>query len=137
MQLGAANSTSGNIVEGSSDRFALTGEGDGQLAFNLTNFDFLGTGSAGFYKLIDLSNDHAGTYMGLDFNPNSGTVLAGLTYSGLANGLSARFVVGTEANGGTTGDLYLQVVPEPTSVALTSAGVAMLGFVRRRRSARS
>jgi hypothetical protein len=135
LQLGVANATIGNISEGSSDVFSLIGDSFEKLVFNQTNVNFLGTGSTGFYKLIDLGSGFSETYKGLTFDEQTGLVSSGLTYTGLADGLFANFVVGTDFNGAALGDIHLQVVPEPNSVALVSAGIAILGSIRRRRVA--
>ena len=62
-------------------------------------------------------------------------VSAGLTYSNLASGFAGDFLVGTAGNGGTTSDIYFNVVvvPEPRAVLL--GGLGMLALLRRRRTA--
>lgn len=131
-ELGTANLTIGTIGLNSSDLLTLTGALSGDFAFNGNNVNFLSTGAVGFYKLFDTSSDNANTWTGLTFDGTTGKVNAGLTYSNLAGGLSGDFLVGTASNGGTTGDIYFQVVPEPNVAALLGS-LGMLALLRRRR----
>jgi hypothetical protein len=134
-KLGTANAGISSIALGSSDRITLTGASSADFAFNSNNIDFLATGTgAGFYKLFDTNFD-ATTWTGLTFDPTSGLVSAGLTASNLANSSSAFFYVGTSGNTGDLGDIYLEVVPEPSVVALLVVGFATFFILRYRRAA--
>ncbi len=134
-ELAAANETIGSIAAGSSDLLALTGAAAGDFAFNSNNIDFLGTGSAGYYKLFSSSLLDASTWTGLTFNGTTGVVSAGLTYSGLNGGLSSgEFIVGTASNGGTVGDIYFHAVPEPATWLLLTFGLTAGVILRRRRA---
>ena len=85
-------------------------------AGSVWNFDFQNTGSLGWFKLVDFGGTT--TFDGSEF-----------TYSNLASGLSGSFVL----DSGTTA-LYVNVVPEPSSAALLSLGVAAVALLRRRRA---
>jgi len=132
-QLGTANAGIGSIAAGSSDLLAVTGASSGDVVFNSTSIDFLGTGSAGYYKLFDTSSDNANTWTNLVFDGTTGLVSSGLLVSNLGSGLTGSLIVGTASNGaGNVGDIYLQVVPEPSVYALFGSGLGAL-IVRRRR----
>jgi fibronectin-binding autotransporter adhesin len=118
---------------GTSDLLSLASASASDFAFNGNNVNFLSSGALGFYKLFDTSSDNANTWTGLAFDSTTGVVSAGLTYSNLASGLSGNFLVGTAGNGGTTGDIYFQVVPEPRAALL--GGLGLLLLLRRRRNA--
>lgn len=134
-ELGIANASLASIAAGSSDLIALTGVSAGDFVFNGNVIDFLATGQAGFYKLFDSSSDNANTWANLVFDDTTGVVSSGLTVSNLASGLSGTLIVGTASNGaGNVGDIYLQVVPEPSAYALLGAGLAFLYFLRRRKA---
>jgi autotransporter-associated beta strand protein len=77
------------------------------------NFDFLGGGEEGWYKLVDW----AGTtdFVGSDFGATN-----------LDSGLTGSFTI-------DSGALYLNVIPEPSSVALLLGGLGALALLRRRR----
>jgi hypothetical protein len=131
-ELGTANASIGSIAGGSSDMIALTGVSASDFAFNGNNIDFLGTGTGqGFYRLFDTSLD-ATTWVGLTFNGTTGLVSAGLTASNFTGGPSADFFVGTAANGGNLGDIYLNVVPEPSTWVLIALGLTFVVVTRRR-----
>ena len=117
---------------GNSDLLAIAGAAANDFAFNGNNVDFLNSGAVGFYKLFDSDLD-ASTWTGLTFDSNTGVVSSGLTYSNLASGFTGNFIVGTATNGGTTGDIYFQVIPEPKAVLLGALGTLLL--LRRRRVA--
>lgn len=130
-ELGLAGASIGSF--GTSDLLSIAGAAASDFAFNNNSIDFLGTGAIGYYKLFDTSSNNADTWTGLTFNSTTGLVSSGLTYSNLAGSLTGNFIVGTVGNGGTTGDIYFQVVPEPTAALL--GGLGVLTLLRRRRSA--
>lgn len=117
---------------GSSDLLAIAGAASGDFAFNGNSINFLGTGTNGFYKLFDTSSDNANTWTGLTFNGTTGVITAGLTVSNLTSGKTGTLIVGTASNGGNVGDIYLQVVPESSSMLLAGLGSCLL--LRRRRN---
>ncbi|MEK7953688.1 hypothetical protein [Luteolibacter soli] len=116
---------------GSSDLLVLAGASSGDFTFNGNSINFQGTGSNGFYKLFDTSSNNANTWTGLTFNGTTGVVSGGLSITNLASGKTGTLIVGTASNGGTTGDIYLQVVPESSSLLLAALGSGLL--LRRRR----
>lgn len=131
MELGSAGASL--ALAGTSDMIAITGAAAGDLVVNNNLINLMSTGQVGFYKLIDTSLDGT-TYSGLTFDSTTGVVSGGLTASNLGAGLTGTLIVGTASNGAdSVGDLYLQVVPEP-SVALLG-GLGALGLLRRRRVA--
>ncbi|MFA7343105.1 MAG: autotransporter-associated beta strand repeat-containing protein [Terrimicrobiaceae bacterium] len=132
-ELGTANASIGTIAAGSSDLLVLSGASANDFAFNLNNVDFLSTGQEGYYKLFDTSSDNANTWTGLTFDSISGVVSSGLTYSGLAGGLTGNFLVGTASNGGVTGDIYFHAVPEPATWVLLAFSLTTVMVLRRRR----
>jgi len=144
-QLGTANPIQlggniGTIAAGSSDLLTLVGASAGDFAFNGNNIDFLGTGTGtGYYKLFDTSSNNASTWTGLTFDSATGLVSAGLTASNFTGGETANFYVGTSSNGGNLGDIYLNVIPEPSTHAMLAGGLGLLAFMRliRRRSDRA
>jgi len=77
------------------------------------NFDFRNGGEEGWYKLVDW----AGTtdFVGSDFGATN-----------LDSGLTGSFTI-------DSGALYLNVIPEPSSVALLLGGLGALALLRRRR----
>lgn len=133
-ELGTANVSIGSIAPGSSDLLALVGANASDMAFSGNNVDFLGTGtSQGWYKVFDTDSDNANTWTGLTFNPTSGLISSGLTSSNFSGGPIANLYIGTTGNGGHLGDIYLNVVPEPTTMALLAGSLGLL-FLRRRRA---
>jgi hypothetical protein len=134
--LGTANATISTIAADSSDLLALTGAAAGDLVFNSNDVNFGGTGTAGYYKLFSTSLGSATTWIGLTFDGTSGVVSSGLTYSGLATGLTAgSFIVGTASNGGTVGDIYFNAVPEPATWVLLAFSLTTVMILRRRQRA--
>jgi autotransporter-associated beta strand protein len=130
--LGTANPSLASISAGSSDTLSLAGAAAGDLAFNATSVNFLGTGSAGYYKLFDTSFD-ATTWSGLSFDGTTGLVTTGLSGFNLTPGLFAEFIVGTATNGAeSVGDIYVHVVPEPGSSLTLLAAASVLGLTHRR-----
>jgi len=131
-ELGSANPTISSIGLNTSDLLSITGASSADFAFNSNNINFLGTGSNGYYKLFDTDSNNANTWSGLTFDGTTGVVSAGLSYTNLSGGLTGTFLVGTAGNGGTTGDIYFQVVPE-FDVAALIGGFGVLALLRRRR----
>ena len=138
-ELGTANVSIGTIAAGSSDRLAVSGATAGDFTFNLNNVDFSNTGSAGYYKLFSTDLNLATTWIGLTYDASTGVVSSGLTYSGLAAGLTGgSFIVGTGSgggfNGGTIGDIYFYstITPEPSTWVLLTFSLAALAVFRHR-----
>lgn len=129
-QLGLPGGSIGAV--GASDLLFLAGASASDFAFNGNNVNFLNSGALGYYKLFDTSSNNENTWTGLTLD-GSGVVTAGLTYSSLTSGLTGKFIVGNAGNGGTTGDIYFQVVPEPSAALL--GGIGALLLLRRRRVA--
>lgn len=82
-------------------------------------FDFANSGADGWYKLVD--------YASTTFTTGTNTAF---TATNLPSGKTATFVVD-----GSSTALYVQIVPEPGTLALAGLGVGIAGFVgwRRRR----
>jgi len=126
---------------GTSDVLSITGASAGDFNFAVANntVNFSG-GSNGFYKLFntDLSNATlAGdTWNNLTYDLTTGLVSDGLT------AVNAVFYVGTASNAAglassaNIGDIYVQVIPEPSTSLLVGLGV-VAGFLAYRRSRRS
>jgi fibronectin-binding autotransporter adhesin len=118
---------------GSSDMISLTNASSGDFVFNGNNINLQNTGTNGFYKLFDTSSNNTNTWTGLTVN-GSGVITAGLTFSNLAAGKTGTLILGNGTNGGTSGDIYLSVVPEPSSALLAGLGSCLLFRRRRNRS---
>lgn len=117
---------------GTSDLLTLAGAAANDFAFNGNSIDFLGTGGVGYYKLFDTSLNATNTWTGLTVG-GTGLITGGLTVSNLTSGLSGDLIMGGGLLGGTTGDIYLHVIPEPSAALL--AGIGALFLLRRRRVA--
>lgn len=115
---------------GLGDMLAIVGASAGDVAFNNNVINFMGTGALGSYKLFDTDSNNSNTWTGLTVD-GSGQITGGLTASNLANGYTAVFYMGGSSYGGTTGDIYVQVIPEPKAALLGCIGVLLL--LRRRR----
>lgn len=124
--------TAGLLIStpGTSDTLAFVGAANGDVAFNNTDIDFLGGGSVGWYKVFDTDLITGSTWTGLTLSGQ--TVTAGLNVVNLGGGLTGTFVVGNGTNGDYN-DIYLQVVPEPSSVLLFGVGATLLLTRMRRR----
>ncbi len=116
---------------GIGDLFALAGAGAGDFTFNNNNINFLGTGAIGTYKIFDTSSGNANTWNGLTVN-GSNQITSGLTYSNLTGGYTAVFHMGGGSYGGDSGDIYVQVIPEPDAAILIGLGVLIFAFRHRR-----
>ena len=127
-QLGIAGLNIGAF--GTSDVLTLAGAASGDFSFNSNTINFLNTGAVGYYKLFDTSSNLANTWTGLTIG-GTGLITGGLTVSNLASGLTGSLIMGGNSFGGTTGDIYLQVVPEPSAALL--GGIGALLLLRRRR----
>jgi hypothetical protein len=112
-ELGTAGLSLGS--PGTSDLLAITGTGDFlKGAGSSWTFDFAGTGDQGWYKLADWTGGTTNFVFG-DF-----------TATNLGGGNTGTFVIQGDA-------LYIQVVPEPSTLAMLG-GVAAVGvFMMRRR----
>jgi autotransporter-associated beta strand protein len=130
-ELGTANSFINTIGLGSSDMIQIIGGGAADFVFSHNTIDFGAGGTNGYYKLFDTTVGSAELWSGLEFDTSSGLVSSGLTAVNLAPDRSAQFFIGTFDNGGDSGDIYLQVIPEPGAAFLGSIG--MLFLLRRRR----
>lgn len=117
---------------GASDIITLAGAATGDFAFNGNSIDFLGTGAIGFYKLFDTSSNSSTTWTGLTV-AGTGLITSGLAATNLTSGFSGNLIMGGNSLGGTSGDIYLHVVPEPSAALLGGIGVMFL--LRRRRTA--
>ena len=126
--LGVSGSDIGHV--GSSDLLSIAGSGASAFAFNGNTIDFLNTGSLGFYKLFHTGRNNADTWTGLTFS-STGLITGGLTVSNLADGYSGNLIMGGNTLGGTAGDIYLQVVPEPAAALLGGMGLLLLMSRRR------
>ena len=127
---------------GTSDMLAIAGAAANDFSFTAitgNNVDFLNSGLLGFYKLFDTSLNIADTatdtWGNLVYDSVTGVVSSGLTYSNLAGGYTGNFIVGTgiSGNNGDLGDIYFQVIPEPSAALLGGLGTLLL--LRRRRAA--
>lgn len=117
---------------GASDLITLVGAAAADFAFSGNTIDFLGTGTIGFYKLFDTSTNSSTTWTGLTVD-GTGLITSGLAATNLTGSLTGNLIMGGNSLGGTSGDIYLHVVPEPSAALLGGIGVMFL--LRRRRTA--
>lgn len=116
------------VLPGNSDLITLLAMEAGDVKFEGTsNIDFLGTGSWGVFKLFDTDLDGT-TWEGLTLSGQE--ITGGLTFSNLTPGYTGTLIMGDGVTG-DAGDIYIQVVPEPTAALL--GGLGLLGLLRRRR----
>jgi fibronectin-binding autotransporter adhesin len=104
---------------GTSDLLSLTGTFTKGTGSTFT-FDFANSGSDGWYKLVD--------YTSTNFTPGTNTSFAA---TNVPAGKSANFVV----DAGSTA-LYVQIVPEPSTLALAGLGIGLAGLIASRRRRR-
>ena len=109
--LAAANASTNNDLLNITGAFA---QGTGSTF----TFDFLNSGSDGWYKLVDYTTTTFSTGTNASFQA-----------SNLPSGKTATFVVDS-----ATTALYVQIVPEPSTIALLGVGgIALAAGLRRRR----
>ncbi|MFA7345655.1 MAG: autotransporter-associated beta strand repeat-containing protein [Terrimicrobiaceae bacterium] len=137
-ELGTVGVTIG--ASGTSDLLVLTGASASDVAFGGgNNIDLLGTATAeGYYKLFDTSLD-ATTWTGLTLGgaTTGGNLIAGgLSASNYGGGFSGELILADGTAGTSLGDIYLHVVPEPSTVLLSGLGLTVVLFgIRRRQNA--
>jgi autotransporter-associated beta strand protein len=102
------------------DRLAVTGAFTKGTGSSFT-FNFANTGLPGWYRLVD--------YDSTTFTTGSSSQF---TATGLPSGNTANFVV----DAGSTA-LYVEIVPEPGTLALATLGIASAAWCARRRRGRS
>ena len=116
-ELGTAAASLAAADTGSTgDLLSLTGTFTQGTGSTFT-FDFANTGTDGWYKLVD--------YASTTFATGTNTAFAA---TNLPAGKTATFVVDN-----STTALYVQIVPEPSTLALAGLGVGLAGFVAYRR----
>jgi hypothetical protein len=116
-QLGTPAASLNDAIAGSdADLLSLTGAFTQGTGSTFT-FDFAAGGSDGWYKLVD--------YTSTNFTPGTNTSFAA---TNVPAGKSANFVV----DAGSTA-LYVQIVPEPSTLALAGLGIGLAGLIASRR----
>lgn len=131
--LGAGGSAISSV--GISDTLLVTGtlNENTDISFTGTSiFDFGGTGSNGWYKLLDSSAASLFDWSGLTLDGNR-QITAGLSFTNLGNGLSGTLYLGNGGAAGDNGDIYIHVTPEPGRALLLLGGLMTLAFRRRRK----
>jgi fibronectin-binding autotransporter adhesin len=113
-ELGASGLDMNN--PGTSDLLSLTGTFTKGTGSTFT-FDFANSGTDGWYKLVD--------YASTNFTPGTNTSFAA---TNVPAGKSANFVV----DSGSTA-LYVQIVPEPSTLAFAGLGIGLAGLIASRR----
>lgn len=116
-ELGTAAASLAAANTGSTgDLLALTGA-FGQGSGSDFTFDFASTGTDGWYKLVD--------YASTTFTTGTNSAFKA---TNLPAGKTATFVVDS-----STTALYVQIVPEPGTIALAGVGLACAGLMYRKR----
>lgn len=137
LELGAANAFIGNIAEGSSDLVAFAGAAAGDVVFATdTTVDLLGTASGeGYYKLFDTSAT-ATTWTGLTLGAatTGGYLITGGLTATNFGGNNFGFLILADGGAGTSaGDIYLLVVPEPSTLEFLAGFSLFISFFGRTR----
>ena len=117
-ELGTAAQSLAAAVSGSStgDLLALTGA-FGQGSGSDFTFDFASSGTDGWYKLVDYASTTFATGTNAAFKATN-----------LPAGKTANFVVDSSSTA-----LYVQIVPEPGTIALAGVGAAFAALMYRKR----
>lgn len=126
------------VAPGLSDRLVIANSAVGDVVFNSNAIDFLGGGAAGTYLLFDglaSAVEGSDSWVGLTLGGISGReIITGLTVTNLGSGLTGTLYLGDGTSLGQAGDIYLSVVPEPSTLAFLVGGMGILAGLRRRRS---
>lgn len=137
-ELGPANSLIGSIAVGSSGLLVISGASAGDVAFGTdTDINLFGSANGvGYYKLFATSAG-AATWTGLTLGAattGGNVITGGLTAGNFGQGYSGFLILGDGSAGTTPGDIYLAVIPEPSTVGfLAAAGLLSLITIRTRR----
>jgi autotransporter-associated beta strand protein len=129
-ELGTANVSIGTIGAGSSDLLVISSASAGDVAFGGGNdIDILGTATGeGFYKLFDTSAGVT-TWTGLTLGgatAGGNLITGGLTVSNLGGSFSGDLILADGSAGTSAGDIYLHVVPEPSTYEMLFASLGIL-----------
>ncbi len=122
---------------GVSDLLVIANSAIGDVAFNSNVIDLPGSGAIGTYKLFDgltSATDTTDSWTGLTLGGASGReIMSGLTVTNLSSGLTETLILGDGLTLGAAGDIYLVVVPEPTTIGSMILGLAFLIGIHRLR----
>lgn len=137
MTLGIANVSFLSIAAGSSDMISFLNTGSGDVRFGIggvTTVDFGNTASGnGFYKVFTNDFNNQSVWGSITIDGVTGEITSGLSAINLGPTLSGGFFVGNANNGAEMGQIFLAVVPEPSTFALLGGTAALLMLRRRRR----